>query len=211
LCYRTLDSYVIRYEYNSDYYCSEECCPDEIWNKIYCKDEREYELKIALGKVGLTLRNDSRLCSNYIENNEGSIEFIVERMCQMKFLFDYHNMNYYIQKANEEQNETIEAGYFPDTSALDDAEYEVMKQYDFIYPKMWCFPWQKVNSIEDLMRDKKLIIPEFLGTQYNINRCLRKLQRKIKEKIYDPDNNFIYDIHTKNMEKLNLKKQISLK
>ena len=59
-------------------------------------------------------------------------------MCQMKFLYDHANMNYYLKKAENNQAEEIEAGYFPDMSIFEQAEMYALKKIGG-YPKKW--PW----------------------------------------------------------------------
>ena len=56
---------------------------------------REDALKKALKERGLTLRSDSRLCSEYIESGEIELEEVVEIMAEMDWLFkntDYKNI-----------------------------------------------------------------------------------------------------------------------
>ena len=199
-----LEEIQIRYgRYNE--YCSKECCPDNVYDKITGKGQRKYQLTIELEKAGLELRDDSRLCSNYIVNNEGNLTYIVERMCQMKFLFDHNEFYEYMDKAKDDHQATIDEGYFPDTCVIDDAEYQFMEGKE--YPLMWDFPWQKNNSIEQLFEERAKIKPEFLAFQYNLNRCMRILQKHIKKKIYHPDNQFVYNIHKINMEMLDSKQK----
>lgn len=61
------------------------------YNKYYYNQEldRRNELSNALNNVGLILRNDSVLCNNYIENNENTIQEIVEIMLEMDWFFKY--------------------------------------------------------------------------------------------------------------------------
>lgn len=105
-------------------------------------ETREKNLKKALKKVGLVMREDSKLCKGYIDGSikDWTIEQIVERMCQMKFLYDYANMDHYIEKAKKSQGEELEAGYFPDMSIFDQAEMYALKKIGG-YPNKW--PWLK--------------------------------------------------------------------
>ncbi len=57
------------------------------------------------------------------------IQDIVERMCQMKYLFEYCHMDECKEKALEEQRETLEAGYIPDCSVFDEAEIMALDKY----------------------------------------------------------------------------------
>jgi hypothetical protein len=111
-------------------------------NKIIKKNKRESKLKEKLENAGLELRNDSVLCKKYIENtSEYSIKEIVNRMCQMKYLFEYCNMDECKTDAYEEHQEELNAGYFPDCSVFERAEDIALKKYsNGHYPKI--FPWQ---------------------------------------------------------------------
>ncbi|KAH7462569.1 hypothetical protein KRP22_004989 [Phytophthora ramorum] len=50
---------------------------------------RFVELKAALGKRGLTIRSDSRLCKDYITAGHGNIGSVVDTMEEMNFLFTH--------------------------------------------------------------------------------------------------------------------------
>lgn len=131
-------------------YC-ELCCPqyvkdenkkrqeleDELDNMVSERPDRYHELIFALEKAGLELRTDSGLCKKYIEYNEGDIDEIVERMCQMKFLFEYQNIREIITEIQKEYDETFEAGYFPDFTVLGESERQILekiKEYPDVYP-----------------------------------------------------------------------------
>lgn len=107
-------------------------------NKI--KKRRE-KLISELAKVKLQLRSDSVLCKKYIDGtSEYDLEYIIERMCQMKYLFEYCHMDECKQIAYEQQLEEFNAGYFPDCSVFDEAEYIALKKYsNGKYPVV--FPW----------------------------------------------------------------------
>ena len=64
----------------------------------------------------------------------------MERMCQMKFLFEYCNMKHEIEKAKEEQSEEWDMGYIPDNSVFELAEMNILNRIKE-YPKV--FPWLK--------------------------------------------------------------------
>jgi hypothetical protein len=55
--------------------------------------ERRSRLKDALSKVGLTYRRESMLCDKYLEGQINSVEEVVEKMCHVKFLQEYCNIN----------------------------------------------------------------------------------------------------------------------
>ena len=182
---------VIDLEYT---FCSSECYSDEYIELISEKVKRPERLKkisLALEKVGLELRSDSNFCKNYIENDDGNIDEIVLRMCQMKYLFEYKDMRKMLVKVNNDQEEELDAGYFPDITVFQQAEWNIMKKKS--YPRLWHFPWQKilpVCELFELSRTRK-ILPEFLATQYNINRCVKKIQRIFIQKLYNPESKFI--------------------
>ena len=55
--------------------------------------DRKKELEKKLQSRGLEFRLDSALCSKYVDGTTDlHIDFIVERMCQMKYLYEYCNM-----------------------------------------------------------------------------------------------------------------------
>jgi hypothetical protein len=106
-------------------------------------EHRKKELVKALDEYGLKLRNDSKLCNGYIDGSikDWSIDGIVERMCQMKYLYDYCNMDECYDEAYEEQQEEYEAGYYPDCSVFEQAEMIALEKYGNKgkYPEEW--PW----------------------------------------------------------------------
>ena len=60
----------------------------------------------ALKKAGLDLRSDSKLCQNYIDDNgkrtyKIDINFVVRRMCDMTYLYDYLDVTRYINMGND--------------------------------------------------------------------------------------------------------------
>ena len=136
-------------------YCID-CVPQEVLDDIEERENEEKEafenykkiefemptrynnLKNALELAGLELRQDSKLCEKYINNGDGEIEFIVQRMCQMKFLFEYCDMRNVLKKVEQEHVEILEEGYFPDCSVFVEAEDRVLETNN--YPDI--FPWQ---------------------------------------------------------------------
>jgi hypothetical protein len=112
------------------------------------KDAREYsttkrrkKLVSALSKYKLKLRGDSVLCQKYINgtlDKEWTVDKIVERMCEMHYLFNYGKK--YIEQSKRSYNATLEAGYLPDCSIVEDAEMLMLDKIDD-YPDTW--PWMK--------------------------------------------------------------------
>lgn len=106
------------------------------------KENRRQKLIQALQEKGLELRRDSKLCEKYINRGGEDIDFVVERMCQMKYLFEYNydvfqkNMD----KAHRQYEEELEAGYIPDWPVFDEAESMTLREIGG-YPDIDDYPW----------------------------------------------------------------------
>ena len=127
-------------------YCN---CNDECNNcrNIYLQKtsiERKKNLEISLKSNGLVLRRDSKYCWRYIDEALGDIDEIVQRMCEMKFLYDYCDFDNVMTTVYLEQQDEIEAGYFPDASVFDTSEYNVLSKIGK-YPEI--FPWNLNTSL----------------------------------------------------------------
>ena len=111
--------------------------------------ERKGILTDALNTAGVHFREDSELCHLYIMNKTSmSLENIVKRMCQMKYLYEYCNMDKCRNIAYQKYKEEIRAGYFPDCSVSDMAEDIALERYsNGKYPSD-VYPWQ--NNISNL-------------------------------------------------------------
>lgn len=111
-------------------------------NKKEKMDVKKKRLCTALNEHGLELRDDSKLCHGYIDGTiKGwTVSEIVQRMCQMKYLYDYCNMDACYEKAVDEQRDELAAGYFPDCSPFEQAELIALENCGG-YPKTW--PWLK--------------------------------------------------------------------
>jgi len=98
------------------------------------KKQRRKALNIGLSKFKLRLRQDSKLCANFIEYGDGEIDYIVNRMCEMKFLFDYCDISdiMYTMRRNSRYN-----SYYG--NILDAAEEKILRKMK--YPVIW--PWMK--------------------------------------------------------------------
>lgn len=110
-------------------------------------ENRKRDLQLALKKVGLKLRPDSKLCEGYIDGTikDWSIDQIVHRMCQMHFLYNYGNMDYHLEKSYKYQTEELNAGFFPDMTVPEQAEMHALEEIGG-YPKKW--PWlEKPNKM----------------------------------------------------------------
>jgi len=110
------------------------------------KITRRNKLISALAEYKLDLRSDSQLCKKYIDgSNEYNIQNIVQRMCEMKYLYDYCNMNECCDEAYERYNDELNAGYFPDMSVSEHGEIIALSKYsNNKYPDI--FPWMKDNK-----------------------------------------------------------------
>lgn len=107
--------------------------------------KRKNKLIINLENAGLKLRNDSILCKKYINgDNDFSLEEIIERMSQMKYLYEYCHMDECKSIASNLYCKELNAGYFPDFSITEHAEYLALKKYSYgKYPDV--YPWQIVT------------------------------------------------------------------
>ncbi len=104
---------------------------------------RKKKLIKELELYGLELRSDSKLCKSYIDGTakEWTLEEIITRMCEMKFLYEYCKMDKCYKEAERRQCEELNAGYIPDVPVEVDAEWIALKKYtkNGKYPKKW--PW----------------------------------------------------------------------
>jgi hypothetical protein len=110
------------------------------------RNKRQEILVNALNRYGLELRSDSQLCNGYIDGTikDWSLDEIVERMCQMKYLFEYMNMKYYLDKIYHEQKMEREfSKYYPTQTVFEEAEEYVLSKIKG-YPKTW--PWMEISS-----------------------------------------------------------------
>ena len=112
------------------------------------QNKRKEKLINELNKVGLTLRDDSVLYQNYIDGDDSKeLKWIVYRMCQMKYLFEYCNMEDWQYEAYDKYCEIRDAGYFPDFRVFDKAEEIALNKYsNGKYPKV--FPWLVNDNLD---------------------------------------------------------------
>lgn len=105
---------------------------------------RKKKLESCLKSRGLELRNDSALCSNFIDGTTDlDLNYIVQRMCEMKYLYEYCNMKkikkqvYYKKKSHNALN-----------NVNLDAEIIALNKYsDGKYPNK--FPWELYNELNN--------------------------------------------------------------
>lgn len=100
----------------------------------------KYKLVNELHKVGVNFRDDSILCQKYIQGSkEHSLKFIIKRMCQMKYLFDYCKMD----KCKDEvyKNHKNKYGCYYPGKIFEYAEIMALEKYsNGKYPDV--YPWQ---------------------------------------------------------------------
>lgn len=97
--------------------------------KLEVREKRREDLVYELSQVKLVIRTDSKLCQLYIDGKETNLKYVVERMCQMKYLFEYFPFKKYINIARQEY------GY------IDEPIHEFIERKYVNYPKIW--PWMK--------------------------------------------------------------------
>lgn len=90
-------------------------------------EERKQKLIDELAKVKLKLRSDSQLCEKYIDGKEPNLQYVVKRMCEMKYLFEYFPFKQYVNKVRNE------FGY------IHGPIHEFIERKYVTYPTEW--PW----------------------------------------------------------------------
>jgi hypothetical protein len=100
-------------------------------NKTLTSKERKTLLEAKLNEKKLKLRSDSTYCQDYInEKIKVDVDEVVKRMCQIKFLFDYCNMQKYLNMEYNNKNKSL----------FDNAEELALSKHGG-YPDT--FPWLK--------------------------------------------------------------------
>ena len=104
-----------------------------------CNVRRE-QLVAALQQFHLELRGDSKLCHGYINGTikDWTVDKIVERMCEMKYLYEYCHIENYMEKARRSNERELLDGYIPDCSVFQVAEDMALRKHGG-YPQAW--PW----------------------------------------------------------------------
>lgn len=94
---------------------------------------RKLVLINALGEYQLQLRSDSKLCASYIAGTTTyTLNQVVERMCEMKYLYEYCSMDKWLRQAERECAALHSLGVF------DLAEFYALEMAHG-YPPVW--PW----------------------------------------------------------------------
>jgi hypothetical protein len=101
--------------------------------------DRKILLIEKMAEMKMKIRGDSKLCKGFIDGTiKESVDYVVERMCQIRYLFDYCDLQHFFDIAKKERQEELNAGYFPDEPLFDHAERLALKEHgDF--PKV--YPW----------------------------------------------------------------------
>ena len=104
-------------------------------------ESKKNKLINKLHEAGIEFRDESILCHTYIyENSKYTLDEIVERMCQMKYLYEYCNYNKYKNDAYKQYLEDKKYGHV-DYRVSDLAEMNALNAHsNGIYPNI--FPWQ---------------------------------------------------------------------
>jgi len=114
---------------------------------------RKKELVKELRKYKLTLRPDSKLCEAYIngKSKKWTKKEIAQRMCQMRYLYDYCEMDWYVRKVRAQVTEARREGYGEFVSP--EEQFEMAEQRALekhgpkgSYPKKW--PWMAESDTE---------------------------------------------------------------
>lgn len=123
-------------------YCSD-CCPQEVLDEIEKREQKNKEREIEYKRItstehirraeiieklktrGLKLRRDSKYCRKYIEQDDGDIDEIVDRMYEVDILYK-NGMKKMLRIVKQEHADVFNAGYFPDTDVFDDAEKRIL-------------------------------------------------------------------------------------
>jgi hypothetical protein len=112
------------------------------------RETRRQHLIKALKKAGLELRPDSKLCKHYIEKDNNSLDYVVQRMCEMKYLFEYRDMRTKLGQVAARYDDMYDLGVYPSRSVFEQAEYEIICKE--AYPKYW--PWQAERAARIIQR-----------------------------------------------------------
>lgn len=95
---------------------------------------RRNDLQECFNRYNLEIRNDSKLCSGYIDGTlkDWTCEQIARRTMEMKFLFENNNMYDEINKIKNSYREIGE--YYNYDKVFERAEYNILKRYGGRYP-----------------------------------------------------------------------------
>jgi hypothetical protein len=146
---------------------------DNFRNKLIEQKNRKAELVKKLEDKGLQLRDDSKLCKQYIKHGEGNLQYIVDVMEEMDWF--YKNTKY--------------AKFYKEAK---DREYEDWRSYrswgeSFEYDSTEISEIAKKNAISDYLR-RSMLTPlspnaiqnkpeELLGLPVNVIKYIKKIKQ----------------------------------
>ena len=142
LKYGLLDDYDVECKLKDFENKRNELSNKRLLNAMNSKLKRKKDLETLMAQYKLPIRGDSKLCKGFIDGSikDYTVEEVVRRMCEMKFLYDYANIKDAFDEAREEQEEEFNAGYIPDCSLFEMAELIALKKCGG-YPEV--FPWMQ--------------------------------------------------------------------
>jgi hypothetical protein len=117
------------------------------------KAELKTELETRLNDRGVEFRYDSALCAKYINGKTDlGIDYIVQRMCEMKYLYEYCDMKSIRAQVYVDY---VNSGYIKDYEGTITTQAEkiaLQTHSNGAYPNI--FPWEnnkidKVNNFDD--------------------------------------------------------------
>lgn len=137
---------------------------------------RKKELENKLKSRGLEIRTDSALCTKYIEGTTDlNVDFIVERMCQMKYLFEYCNMKEIKANIYKQYLTEITRGIKSESNVTSRAEKVALDTYsNGVYPREennlnWKYSYDWL--LTKLNNNKLYIIISFIVIPIAIKLC----------------------------------------
>ena len=147
---------------------------NEIIKYIKDKQERKNILISRLKEHNLQLRSDSELCSNYIEENDNDLDYVVNTMIEMDFYFKYTNYR------NEFKNVKYELGGY-----YEDGVYEydyisisnIAKERSF---RTWCNKYKNYEDCIINIKNTNLYLPSILYEKIQLE--FEKIKKEKKEK-----------------------------
>lgn len=107
------------------------------------RNQRKSELVDAMNQYHLVIRSDSKLCEGYIDGTikNWTLPQIVERMCQMKYLYEHTNFS---DEYDSVRKDMYYYGDYPSSEEIfDTAEHNILSKCGG-YPKI--YPWMKGAS-----------------------------------------------------------------
>ena len=122
------------------------------------QDKREFELTEILHRHGLELRSDSKLCEGYIKGaiKDKSLIWIANRMCEMKFLFEFCDMQSAFDETKEDYFDFMRIEGYTRFSLAEEAALEKVGDYPKIFPWLSTPNPQTVNNCTCIVCSKFL-------------------------------------------------------